>query len=73
MSVEQNKANILMGIQGRADKVFEAIKNICQRHAYMTLAGAGQKGLLEPKLQNTVPYELGKFPEVTLDSGITDN
>jgi hypothetical protein len=63
----------LLGIQGRADKVFDAIKNICQRHPYMTLAEAGRKGLLDPKLQNTVPYELEKFPEVRLDIGIEGN
>ena len=63
----------LVRIQGRADKVFDAIKNICQRHPYMTLAEAGRKGLLDPKLQNTVPYELKKFPEVRLNSGIEDN
>jgi hypothetical protein len=63
----------LMRIQGRADKVFEAIKNICQRHPYMTLEEAKRKGLLEPRLQNTVPYELEKFPEVKLDIGIEDN
>jgi hypothetical protein len=63
----------LVSIQGRADKVFDAIKNICQRHPHMTLAEAGKKGLLEPKLQNTVPYELEKFPEVRLESGIVNN
>lgn len=63
----------LVRIQGRADKVFEAIKNICQRHPYMTLGEAGRKGLLEPKLQHTVPYELEKYPEVRLDIGIEDN
>jgi hypothetical protein len=63
----------LMAMQGRANKVFDAIKNICLKHPYMTLAEAGRKGLLEPKLQNTVPYELGKFPEVRLESGPEDN
>jgi hypothetical protein len=60
-------------IQGKAEKVFDAVKNICRRHPYMTLAEAGHKGLLEPKLLRTVPYELGKFPEVKLNSGIEDN
>ncbi len=63
----------LMRIQGKADRVFEAIKNICQGHPRMTLAEAGRKGLLEPKLQHTVPYRLGRFPEVKLDSGIEKN
>jgi hypothetical protein len=63
----------LVSIQGRPDEVFDAIKDICQRHPYMTLVEAGQKGLSEPKLQNTVPYELEKFLEVRLDSGIEDN
>jgi hypothetical protein len=63
----------LMRIQGRSDCVFDAIKNICRRHPYMTLAEVGQKGLFEPKLQNTVLYELEKFPEVRLDTEIEDN
>jgi hypothetical protein len=63
----------LMRIQGRADKVFEAIMNICRRHPSMTLAQAAQKGLLQPKLQNTVRYEIGKFPEVKLDTGVENN
>ncbi len=63
----------LIRIEGKADKVFNIIKNICQRNPHMTLAEAGQKGLLEPKLQQTAPYEIGKFPAVTLDSGIENN
>ncbi len=64
---------LIMRIEGRADKVFSIIQSICKRHPYMTLAEAGQKGLLEPKLQHTAPYEVGKFPAVILDSGIEDN
>lgn len=64
---------IVMRIEGRADKVFNIIKNICKRYPYMTLAEAGKKGLLEPKLQHTAPYELGKFPAVIVGSGIEDN
>ncbi len=64
---------LVMRIEGRADKVFSIIKNICKSHPYMTLAEAGQKGLLEPKLQHTAPYEPGKFPAIKLDSGIEDN
>ncbi len=64
---------LLMRIEGRADKVFSIIKNICEKHPYMTPAEAGQKGLLEPKLQHTAPYELDKFPAIKLDSGIEDN
>jgi hypothetical protein len=69
----ESKPMRLMRIQGRADKVFEVIKSICQRHPSMTLAEAGRKGLLQAKLQNTVPFEIGKFPEVSLDIGIENN
>jgi hypothetical protein len=62
-----------MRIEGKADKVFNIIKNICQLNPNMTLVEAGKKGLLEPKLQNTIPYELGKFPQVILDYGIEYN
>lgn len=64
---------LVMRIEGRADKVFSLIKEICRRHPYMTLEEAGQKGLLEPKLQHTAPYEMGKYPAVILGSGIEDN
>ncbi len=64
---------LVMRIEGRADRVFSVIKNICQRHPYMTLEEAGQKGLLESKLQQTAPYEPGKYPAVILGSGIEDN
>jgi hypothetical protein len=63
----------ILGIEGRANKVFDIIKNIGQRNPHMTLAEAGQKGLLENKLQHSIPYELGKFPEVWLDNGIKNN
>ncbi len=64
---------LIMRIEGRADKVFSIIENICKRHPHMTLAEAGQKGLLEPKLQHTALYELGKFPAIWIDCGIEDN
>ncbi len=64
---------MLMRIQGRADKVFSAIENICRRNPNMTLAEAGKKGLLRPKLHHTEPYVLGKFPAVILDNGIENN
>jgi hypothetical protein len=63
----------LMRIEGKAAKVFDIIKNICQRNPYMTLEEAGRKGLLEPNLQRTLPYEMGKFPEVNLDNEISNN
>ncbi len=63
----------ILRIEGSASKVFEVIKNISQRHPYMTLTEAGQKGLLEPKIQNTILYELGKFPAVRLNNGIENN
>ncbi len=63
----------ILRIEGSATKVFEVIKNISQKHPYMTLIEAGQKGLLEPKIQNTMPYELDKFPEVRLNNGIENN
>ena len=63
----------LMRIEGRADKVFNIIKNICQTSPYMTLAEAEKKGFLEPNLQNTKPYKMNKFPQVILGSGIKYN
>jgi hypothetical protein len=63
----------LMRIEGKADKVFNIIKNICQASPNMTLAEAGKKGLLDPKLQNTMPYKLDKFPRVILDNGVEYN
>ena len=63
----------LMRIQGKANRVFDTIKNICQRHPYMTLGEAAKNGLLGPRLQPTVPYKPGEFPEVILDSGIENN
>ncbi len=63
----------LLRIQGKADKVFETIRNICQRHPHMTLAEAGRKGLLDSRLQPTVPYEPGRYPEVRLEIGIENN
>ncbi len=63
----------LISIEGNANTVFKIIKSICQKHPYMTLAEAGRKGLLEPKIQHTLPYELGKFPEVLLNNGIENN
>lgn len=70
---KETRAVRLMRIQGKADRVFEAIRNICLKHPAMTLAQAGQMGLLGARLQNTVPYEIGKYPEVTLEIGIEDN
>jgi hypothetical protein len=64
---------LVMQIGGKAEKVFSIIKNLCKRRPYLTSAEAGQKGLLEPKLQHTAPYELGKFPSVILDTGVEDN
>jgi hypothetical protein len=63
----------LMRIEGRAARVFGIIKSICQRNPYMTLEEAGKKGLLQPDLQRTLPYEIGKFPEVNLDNEIGNN
>jgi hypothetical protein len=62
-----------MRIEGGANKVLEAIKNISQKNPYMTLEEAGQKGLLEPRIQHTARYELGKFPEIWLNSGTENN
>ena len=64
---------LLIKIQGKADKVFAAIRNICQRQSYMTLEEAGKKGLLDPRLQHTVYYKIGKFPQVDLTNGIENN
>jgi hypothetical protein len=64
---------LALRIQGRADRVFNAIKNICQRHAHMTLAEAGQRGLLDSRLQHTVEYQIGKFPRVDISSGVENN
>jgi hypothetical protein len=63
----------LMRVQGKADKVFEAIRNICLGHPRMTLLEAGRRGLLDAKLQHTVLYRVGSYPEVRLDSGIERN
>jgi hypothetical protein len=63
----------LIRIQGSADRVFEAIRNVCGRRPYLTLQEAGEKGLLDPRLQRTVPYRPGKFPEVRLEIGIENN
>jgi hypothetical protein len=63
----------VMKIEGSANKVFEVIKNISQRHPYMTIEEAGEKGLLEPKIQHTLPYELGKFPQVWLYNETENN
>jgi hypothetical protein len=62
-----------MRILGNASEVFRAIKTICGISPYMTLKEAGAKGLLDPKLQHTEPYEVGKYPYVHLDSGIEWN
>ena len=58
-----------MRIEGRADKVFNIIKNICQTSPCVTLAEVEKKGLLKPNLQNTKPYKMNKFPQVILGSG----
>ena len=63
----------ILRIEGKANTVFNIFKNISQKHPHMTLAEAGQKGLLESKIQHTLPYELGKFPEVWIDSEIENN
>jgi hypothetical protein len=63
----------VLRVEGNASKVFDVIKNISQKHPYMTLEEAGEKGLLEPKIQHTLPYELGKFPQVWLYNGIENN
>lgn len=63
----------IIRIEGRANKVFDVIRNISQRHPYLTLEEAGEKGLLEPKVQRTVPYELGKFPAVWLNNETEKN
>ena len=63
----------LMRIEDRADKVFNIIKKICETSPYVTLAEAEKNGLLEPKLENTMPYKMSKFPKVILGSGIEYN
>ena len=63
----------ILRIEGTASKVFNIFKDISQKYPHMTLAEAGQKGLLESKLQHTIPYELGKFPEVWLDNETENN
>ena len=63
----------ILRIEGTANRVFDVISNISHRHPHLTLEEAGQKGLLEPKLQHTIPFELDKFPEVWLDNEIANN
>ena len=63
----------IIRIEGHANKVFDVIRNISQKHPYMTVAEAGKKGLLEPNLQHTVPYELEKFPAVWLNNETENN
>ena len=63
----------LMRIEGRADKVFNIIKNICQTSPNVTLAEVENNGLLEPNLQSTKPYKMNKFPHVILGNGIEYN
>ncbi len=63
----------ILRIEGKADKVFDMIKNISRRQPQMTLVEAGRKGLLDSKVQHTIPYELGKFPEVWLDNETENN
>jgi len=62
------KMRSILRIEGRASKVFDIINNISQRHPHLTLEEAGQKGLLEPRLQHTMRYELGKIPAVWLNN-----
>jgi hypothetical protein len=64
---------LIIKIEGRALKVFDIIKNISQKHPNMTLAEAGQKGLLETNLQYSMPYEPGIFPEVWLNNKTENN
>jgi hypothetical protein len=70
---EEIKMTEILRIEGRANKVFDIIKNISQTHSNMTLEEVGQKGLLKHKLQHTIPYEPGKFPEVWLNSETANN
>ena len=63
----------ILRIEGNASKVFEAIRNISQKHPYLTLEEAGQQGLLDSKVQHTVPYEIGKFPAVWLKNETESN
>jgi hypothetical protein len=63
----------VLRIEGRASKVFEVIRNLSQRHPYLTLEEAGEKGLLDPRVQLTVPYKLGKFPAVWLNNDTENN
>jgi len=63
----------ILRIEGNAKGVFEAIRNISQRHPYLTLEEAGKQGLLESRVQHTVPYEIGKFPAVWLDNETESN
>jgi hypothetical protein len=63
----------LMRIEGRADKVFKIIKNVCQTSPYVTLAEVEKNGLLEPNLQNSKPYKMKKFPKVILGTRIGYN
>jgi hypothetical protein len=64
---EETKMKQILRIEGNANKVFNAIRNISQRHPYLTLEEAARRGLLEPRVQHTVPYELGNFPSVWLN------
>ena len=63
----------ILRIEGNAYRVFDVIRNISQRHPNLTLEEAGQRGLLEPNIQHTVPYEPGKFPAVWLDNESENN
>jgi hypothetical protein len=63
----------LMRIEGRADKVFNIIKKICQTSPYVTLAEIEKTGHLEPNLQNSKPYKMNKFPKVILGTRIGYN
>jgi hypothetical protein len=63
----------ILRIEGSASKVFDAIRNISRIYPHLTLEEAGEKGLLEPRIQHTVPYEPGKFPEVWLDNETENN
>jgi hypothetical protein len=62
-----------MRIHGKANDVFNSIKNICQRNPDMTLKEALKGGLLSTNLKNTKPLIIGEYPYVSLNEGYDKN
>jgi hypothetical protein len=60
-------------IYGKANEVFEAIKNISAINPDMTLKEASQRGLWSHNLKYTRTFEIGKYPHVYLNEGYTKN